>query len=87
MAAPITDPAGDEIPPEDLEQHFKTALSTTQCPNLSTQTSHDRKTCCLVKKGCIFAYSYHVSCNVINAFPGLRPKDREWGASVAIHEQ
>lgn len=53
-------------------------------PNSSTQTVHDRKTCCLVTKGrYIFAELHYVSCNVtINVFLGLSSGDGEWNVSV-----
>jgi len=39
----IIDLVGDEVPPEDLEQHFKMTV-----PHKSTQTTHNQKTCCLM---------------------------------------
>lgn len=49
IAALVIDFAGDEILPEDLEQHFeKTVPREGSKPNSSTWTTRYGKTCCLV---------------------------------------
>ena len=49
MAALVIDLAGDEIPPEDLEQHLgKTVPRESNKPNSSTWTTRYGKTCCLM---------------------------------------
>jgi len=48
-AALVIDLTGDEVPPEGLEQHFEPTVShESSNPNSTTQTTHDRKTCCLM---------------------------------------
>ena len=48
-AALVFDLAGDEVLPEDLEQHFETTvLHNSNNLNSSTQIAHNQKTCCFM---------------------------------------